>query len=78
MSTTNTSTDTDTDTGALVALLDIIDTYPGAVALRARSIELLAAPPGSVIVDVGAAPAAPSPSLPSRAGTRWGSTWTSR
>ena len=55
MSTTNTSTDTDTDTdtGALVALLDLIDNYPGAVALRARSIELLAAPPGPVIVDVG-------------------------
>ena len=49
MSTTNTATDTD----ALVALLDVIDNYPGAAALRARSIELLAAPPGSVILDVG-------------------------
>ncbi|AWK76780.1 SAM-dependent methyltransferase (plasmid) [Rhodococcus oxybenzonivorans] len=49
MSTTNTATDTE----ALVALLDVIDNYPGAAALRARSIELLAAPPGAVIVDVG-------------------------
>ncbi|MFD7011347.1 methyltransferase domain-containing protein [Rhodococcus jostii] len=49
MSTTNTATDTE----ALVALLDVIDNYPGAAALRARSIELLAAPPGSVILDVG-------------------------
>ncbi|MDJ0418903.1 methyltransferase domain-containing protein [Rhodococcus opacus] len=53
MSTTNTSTDTDTDTEALVALLDIIDNYPGAAALRARSIELLAAPRGATVLDVG-------------------------
>ncbi|PBC35428.1 SAM-dependent methyltransferase [Rhodococcus sp. ACS1] len=49
MSTTNTAPDPE----ALVALLDVIDNYPGAAALRARSIELLAAPPGAVIVDVG-------------------------
>lgn len=49
MSTTNLSGDTE----ALVTLLDLIDNYPGAAALRARTVELLAAPPGSVVLDVG-------------------------
>lgn len=52
------STDTataGTDALALVKLLDRVETMPAATALRARSYELLAPPPGALalVVDVG-------------------------
>ena len=39
--------------GPLIRLLDIVDSLPGAAALRARSYELLALPPKAAVVDVG-------------------------
>ncbi|AII11176.1 methyltransferase domain-containing protein [Rhodococcus opacus] len=49
MSTTNAPAATE----SLVALLDVIDTYPGAAALRARSFDLLGAARATAVVDVG-------------------------
>ena len=41
------------DTAALVGLLDIAETLPGAAALRQRSYDLLALPPAAAVVDIG-------------------------
>jgi len=42
-----------TDTGTLIRMLDAAETMPDAVALRARSYQLLWLPPGATVVDVG-------------------------
>jgi ubiquinone/menaquinone biosynthesis C-methylase UbiE len=44
---------TSEDTDALIVLLDIGDSIPGAAELRARSYELLGLAPGAAVVDVG-------------------------
>ncbi|MFG1706230.1 methyltransferase domain-containing protein [Nonomuraea sp. M3C6] len=38
---------------SFIQLLDVVDALPGAVALRARSSELLGLPDGAAVVDVG-------------------------
>ncbi|TDD74251.1 methyltransferase domain-containing protein [Actinomadura rubrisoli] len=47
---------TSDDTDALITLLDLADTLPGAGELRARSYELLAIAPDAAVVDVGCGP----------------------
>jgi ubiquinone/menaquinone biosynthesis C-methylase UbiE len=42
-----------TDTGTLIRALDTAENTPGAVALRARSYQLLRPAPGAPVVDVG-------------------------
>lgn len=41
------------DAQQLIALLDVVDDFPGASDLRDRSYELLGAAPGTCVVDVG-------------------------
>ncbi|QXJ19699.1 methyltransferase domain-containing protein [Actinomadura graeca] len=56
MDTNQTTGRTSGDTDALIRLLDIADSIPGAVELRARSYELLGVEPGMKVADVGCGP----------------------
>jgi ubiquinone/menaquinone biosynthesis C-methylase UbiE len=49
----NRAQDSDDATRQLIARLDAVDDLPGAAELRTRSSDLLAAVPGSCVVDVG-------------------------